>query len=506
MLNKSLSILCLIFFLIPCKTLALNPEKMTEERVQSISVKKIKFSPQKITQSPIDISYRPDGKEEGKGAFYDHYTVQKSTKHETCLVKSPNAESKLHQYVKQQTFNLPYGTEDDESKKNIPPIKNGWNKNGGLLFIPGRAKDSNDQEREKLELEMIRQARLQGRPILSVCAGSWRLWEAYGGQTKEVQDHNYNGGMLRLNNDGVVTYNVQVHGVKIKSKTLLLSIMRQTPAKSIIETVNSVHWLAPDDKVKPKLPKDEQKKDHVRALYKLLKVSGRAVVDQDISLNTRQGKKMSPEEETVEAFETLFGAPVIGVLWHPEAYCRYKGKDKKISQHSEQRGILEFMAKAGDAYAARKRMTAEFKEIVQNKDNNFKDKAISKYILSVFQKNNRIKNVEPSIPHIIPSIISASLSKPQDIRSSSSAIFVSSNHQENLSTLKRIMTKELPEMGVKKQKDIINIVSPLLDVGTNSTNYYRSILGGTRQDSSPKKCIKNYLKWKRTITGANHIT
>lgn len=81
--------------------------------------------------------------------------------------------------------------------------------------------------------------------------------------------------------------------------------------------------------------------------------------DEDISLKNRQGEDMAPEEETVEAFETKNGAPTLGIQWHPEAYCRYK-EGNKIYSHSKQRNILEFMAKAGVAYAARRRLVKEF--------------------------------------------------------------------------------------------------------------------------------------------------
>ncbi|MBS0272542.1 MAG: gamma-glutamyl-gamma-aminobutyrate hydrolase family protein [Proteobacteria bacterium] len=343
---------------------------------------KKKFVPESLREAPIEISYRSDG--EGKGAFYDHYTVQKSTRHKTHLVKPEGMRSTLHVYAKQQVAILPYGTKDEKTQKNLPPIKSALDKETGLLFIPGRARGVEDADREKFELDIIRQARLQGRPILAVCAGSWRLWEAYGGRTKEVKDHNYNGGMLRLNDDGVVTYNVHVHDVKVEPKTLLSSIMSPKSKEDTIKEVNSVHWLAPDDTAKASLPKDKQTQSYVKALHASLKVSGRSVADPEVSLKTRQGIQMEPEEETVEAFETLRGAPVIGIQWHPEAYCHYR-EGKKIYYDSEQKSILEFMAKAGDAYVARKRMTSEFMGIT----NKLKS-ATSSQILKAIQKEKGI--------------------------------------------------------------------------------------------------------------------
>lgn len=325
---------------------------------------KKKFTPQKTPLAPIGISSRLDGK--GKGAFYDHYTVQLSTEHETQLVKSPNVGSNLHVFAKSQTFNLPYGTENERINKKLPRTVEGWDEDGGLLFIPGYARNDADQERERFEQEIIRKAMLKGRPILAVCAGSWRLWEAYGGIMKEVRDHNYNGGMLRLNGEGTVTYNIPVHSIRTLPDTLLNSIMDVTLEEETI-AVNSVHWLAPNDTVPAALPGDINRHRHVQALYSLLQVSARATEDEDISLMTRQREKMAPEEDTVEAFETKWGAPTLGIQWHPEAYCRYKKGDTNV-HHPQHKNILEFMAKAGDAYAARRRMLKELTDKLNIKE------------------------------------------------------------------------------------------------------------------------------------------
>lgn len=369
--------------LIPTQCTKKSPPKVVRKKAPPLPKKaKKKFVPETTREVPIEISYRSDG--DGKGAFYDHSTVQRSTRHKTHLVKPKDMRSTLHVYAKQQVSTLPYGTKDDKSQKNLPPIKSALDEETGLFFLPGRARGVEDSAREKFELDIIRQARLQGRPILAVCAGSWRLWEAYGGRTKEVKDHNYNGGMLRLNDEGVVTYNVHVHDVRIEPKTLLSSIVSPKSEEASIKEVNSVHWLAPDDTAKVSLPKDKQTQSYVRALYASLKVSGRSVADPEVSLKTRQGEKMEPEEETVEAFETLSGAPVIGIQWHPEAYCHYR-EGKKIYYDPEQKSILEFMAKAGDAYAARRRMRSEFMEVM----NGLKS-ATPSQILKAIQKEKGI--------------------------------------------------------------------------------------------------------------------
>lgn len=318
-----------------------------------------KFVSQKTPQAPIGISYRSDG--EGKGAFYDHYTVQKSTEHETRILKSHEAESKLHVIAKDKIFNLPYGREDKKTSKILPSLVETWDEEGGLLFIPGHIREDKDLNRKTFEQEIIRKAVLKGRPILAVCAGSWRLWEAYGGITKEVKDHTYSR-MINLNEQGTIIYNIQVHDIKTLHNTLLSSAMKLTPEVEKV-SVNSVHWLAPDDIASTAL----KKPDNIQALYDLLQVSARAVGNKNISLNNRHGNEMAPEEATVEAFETKWGAPTMGILWHPEAYCRYL-EGKKIVYHPNHRNILEYMSKVGDAYAARRRMLKEFVQKIKKID------------------------------------------------------------------------------------------------------------------------------------------
>ncbi|HUX79980.1 MAG TPA: gamma-glutamyl-gamma-aminobutyrate hydrolase family protein [Alphaproteobacteria bacterium] len=337
---------------------------------QAPKIKK-RFIAQQMMPAPISISYRSDG--EGKGAFYDHYTVQLSTKHETQLMKAPGMTSILHRFAKQQTFNLPYGKEDKETQKKLPPMIEGWDENGGLLFIPGRPRIDASRTREVFEQKIIRRAMLTGRPILAVCGGAWRLWEAYGGTTKEIKDHNYSGGMLRLNECGVVTYNIPIHDIKTVPHTLLTSIMNKNSAQEVRKAVNSVHWLAPDDNASVTLPSNKDQHTHFKALYELLQVSARSIANPNISLKTRQGEVMKPEEETVEAFETLRGSPIVGIQWHPEAYCRYK-EGTNIYYDSKHNSILKFMADAGDAYAARRRMTKEFMDLRVTLLRRYKDK------------------------------------------------------------------------------------------------------------------------------------
>ena len=64
----------------------------------------------------------------------------------------------------------------------------------------------------------------------------------------------------------------------------------------------------------------------------------------------------TPEENVIEAAETCYGAPVILVQWHPEAF---NSDDTDGKYH---RSILAYMAKAGDTYYLKQKMLSELKK------------------------------------------------------------------------------------------------------------------------------------------------
>ena len=214
---------------------------------------------------------------------------------------------------------------------------------GGLLIIPGRV-HAVEHEPVRLEHEtrVIRQALNRGQPILGICAGAWRVWEALLEDAPPlqlpalvpVQDHNYGGGMLRLNGEGThVVSNVQIHDVEVEADSHLHASMRLEGGAQRL-TVNSVHWNAVNRLSTP---------EHVR-------LSAFAKQNPTIRKNTRQQTLMQPETESVEAFELRRGAPTMGIQWHPEGY-------EEGTPHHQ---LLLHMAQAGDAYAAKRKMLEEF--------------------------------------------------------------------------------------------------------------------------------------------------
>lgn len=291
-------------------------------------------------KASIVIAYREEGS--GKGAFYDHYTLQKATDYPTLISAHKNMRLKtLKEQAMKMTCRLKYGMEEDGQV--IPNTTKNFADNG-LLFIPGRIRDNEfDPLRKAHEQHLLKQALLRGQPILAVCAGSWRLWEALGGELAEVQDHSYGGGMIRLSADGKIGYNKQIHRIKTEKNTFLEAIM-ETTDENCLPSVNSVHWKAPSSKKVPFLAT----------------LSAKAMVDDKIAPNTRQGVQMKPQSESIEAFESKYGVPFLGIQWHPEAYTKADSKEMTPEKHL---AILQYMAKAGQAYHYKRLMLKELEEM-----------------------------------------------------------------------------------------------------------------------------------------------
>ncbi len=293
--------------------------------------------------SQVLIPYRPDGG--GKGAFYDHSTLQRLTQHPTAFDPTEEEFQEFVEFAYGADLRIP-------SREYLHPEQH------GLLVIPGRVREAEaDVQQTAREQEWIRKARRRGQPILALCAGCWQLWEAYGGKCKEVRDHCYGGGMLRLGADGRTTYNVQIHGVRINRDSLLEGTItggRGARQGDLVLMVNSVHWKAADAEDAPAS----------------LSVSASAVRLGDIHIHTRQGHPMKPELATVEAFESRWGAPVFGIQWHPEGYNvddddKHKEKDSKFFRPLEQIQILCYLVQAGDAYCLKRRMLRDLNRLVE---------------------------------------------------------------------------------------------------------------------------------------------
>ena len=297
--------------------------------------------------APIIIAFRDDTN--GKGTTYDHYTVQHITNHPTKHSVPPGLDQTvLETYINEQGYNLLFGNENEYGKR-IPPLCE-ESYNGGLLIIPGRRDahltvDENHSYRcsKPHEQHSLIQAYLRGQPVLAICAGSWELWELFGGTTTDVQNHQ-NLPMLTLVSSGMIENNLQVHEVSITEGTALAgAIGSYTPAIS----VNSIHGKAVDEQSLP-----DQFIITARTSTDLLDRTAETSEQDDMQQN-------HVELNTVEAFETKYGVPMLGLQFHSEGYYTTTPTINDIRHMN----IVRYMAKAGDAYQAKRRM---LKQLIEN--------------------------------------------------------------------------------------------------------------------------------------------
>lgn len=286
----------------------------------------------------IAISYRDEGV--GKGAFFDHFTVRKMTGWLTQIaIEHPKHPLVFSSYINGRAglgaYGLPLSTD-------LPLIAGDDARNAAFIYLPGftRESDTNNstfhQARLSFEKELIRKAIYRGQPVLAVCAGSWTLWQAYGGELVDVADHNYGGAMPRLSKiTASVCNNKMIHRVRPENNTFLASAMGNHHDVA----VNSVHWKA------------------VNAasvgLSRNIQISAKSVKDDGLAPNSRQGHHMQPEECS-EAFETICGVPMVGVQWHPEAF---NPEEEDAEPHQ---GIFKSIKIAGQTYLNRQNLNKEF--------------------------------------------------------------------------------------------------------------------------------------------------
>lgn len=290
---------------------------------------------------------------DAKGIFYDWFVFRRATTHEVRIVvddvqKEPF--SSLKSYLKVNPYADQLNTNWNTTKLFLKDVL--VDTEAGLLVIPGRMRDREyDSGRTTQENFLIRQALKRGQPILAICAGAWRLWEAvhqleldptYKKYIPEslisVEGHVYSRMMSFSEATGKIVYNIGMHEVEIQWDSLLDNALNGKAQKSPVRwKVNSVHWKAVDPGKTPAL----------------LKVSADSVISETGIVVPRLGM-VFPQGNVVEAFESKAGSPLMGIQWHPEAY-----NPGQIG--SEQLNILRYMAKAGDTYRLKRQVVAELK-------------------------------------------------------------------------------------------------------------------------------------------------
>jgi gamma-glutamyl-gamma-aminobutyrate hydrolase PuuD len=320
----------------------------------------------RLQAAPIVISYRGHlTLKDGEGMVFDHSRFQNLTNHPTLALYpeqpefAQRAKSEFKSALRISTTYLRYGQLTEDGKNNPGEIEFGYT--GGLLVIPGRARAvEHEPVRLEHEYRRIREAVNRGQPILAICGGAARLFNQLhmitcqpnalnlsaqeidatlirSNSIIKVKDHNYRRGMATLNPDGMNTgYNVMMHLNQVLEDSHLQAFM-STRRETVREfKANSVHWTA----VNPE------------AISPNFRVNAISKVDPE---NTKMNSKRQIYNPTpaVEGFENTHGAPIIGVQWHPESYNSHE-------MHSAPHvNLIQSMAKAGDAYYAKRRMLHE---------------------------------------------------------------------------------------------------------------------------------------------------
>ncbi len=317
---------------------------------------------------------------DGKGMLFDHIRFQFLTNHPTAVSYpeddqiAEKAKSFFTSVINQHSASLKFGQNNDKGK--ITPPKTKTAHNCGLLVIPGRVRElENEPVRLAHEFKVIRNALNRGQPILGICAGAWRVWDQLLISTRKpnfagmeaiflteklsrlptiipVTDHS-SSSMVRLNSGGInACYNVQMHTNVIVKDSFL---------EGVLNPFNNQEFFLDDFLNAPIDPtfKIQVNSVHSKAvnpayLPNNVRISATAEADPTISKKNRHQKLLTPQEKTVEAYESIFGAPILGIQWHPEGY---NDNDKEGASNIN---LLKRMAQAGDAYLAKRKMLSQF--------------------------------------------------------------------------------------------------------------------------------------------------
>lgn len=300
---------------------------------------------------PTDKAY-----ERGKGAFWDHYTLQTMLKVQTYLIPW-NQEEEFIQgcrdgfstYIKGlQNVPLPENINENSTTKELKKeLKGRGMKESGtkaelwarlksgmarlphtaegncpafkspdgvdVIVIPGVSRGNDEKSRKDFEQSLLEKYAFKKRFIL-LCGGTWRL-EKLGAIVGPSMDHSYSR-MISLNKSGNVAYNIPIHNVQIEDNITSRRIWPNGLPPAF--PVNSVHC------------------DAVQSLGDLenkLEIVARCT--SPLGLLNTNGKIMEP----VKCIEAIVSKneddyPLVAIQWHTEAYC-YEG-------HTPHKKLLQF--------------------------------------------------------------------------------------------------------------------------------------------------------------------
>lgn len=348
--------------------------------------------------APIFIADRDDAR--GTGRQWDHATVQILANRPTIGVGNEQ-QGRLHEESKKPLFPessfpaFPHGRPDvtfsGKAGDGLLLLPGGPNSldtevggpNGGLRYPPKSGRADAVAARHDNQRDLIRDAINKGQPQLAICGGTWHMLKAYGGttQTDGEFEAKHAEDMPELIPKGPVDgdappavtvhhHKLRQHPVIVDGQSMLAQSIRdagrlsgnpQPDTGDLHTSVNSVHWAhaqAHEDAGGLALSAHHAPLAAPQSTPReLLKVAATAA--------EVHGK------QTVEAYETRAGAPGIAVQHHPEALAGVPSDpagaytpERYTKEHAEARELFRTMAQAGDAYGARRRMTAEFQSLM----------------------------------------------------------------------------------------------------------------------------------------------
>jgi len=341
----------------------------------------------------ITIAYRECAR--GAGAFWDHYTIQHATRRRTTASHAANV-----------TPTIDYRTERDREHyagrlPDNPRTTSGVG--GGLLVLTGgnygleleyprnpqhvprdEAARQRYGNRQRHERELLKLAYRTGRPVLGLCGGSWTVLESYGGATSALPPNTHQvrrGPFIRA--DAAISSNFAEHDIDVfgdaDHPTLLAHVSGTGHWRARVDCrlpVDSNHWAAAREEAqrarqrhaliqRPARPDETgPNANDMSAAAQMLAAKLQLLVVAARDAGVTAPTAVLPAREptgTIEAFETTSGAPVVAVQWHAERYAL--GQDHKRAA-AMSKALLRDMAKAGDAYEARRSMTASFERIM----------------------------------------------------------------------------------------------------------------------------------------------
>jgi len=190
--------------------------------------------------------------------------------------------------------------------------------------------------RAAYELRLLGIAKNRGIPILAVCAGSWRLLESFGGKVRTLEIEPRGRHKAKETKD---TWKITNALNMVGGKTLVQLMLSkryqemrppsgvpmitvtspegETRLLSTVEGVNSTHWAVASTSRSPEI-----RLTTPEGVSRVLVEHGPQTLAPGTDDPSRllEISALDVDTDTVEAFESLYGAPTMGIQWHPESY------------------------------------------------------------------------------------------------------------------------------------------------------------------------------------------